>query len=409
MSISFDRKNGELLLHYKPEAWDVETFIARLKSDGERTIAHCFTVSMDLMRVAADEEECCFCIGKVQDDYTLIDRSVINTEHRFYLANDIKLSPRYFVADQNIAILQRIDDVVDSDVYIGGKRENAVPAITYEHLLKCFPKKAEMRRYAYSRIATILKEHFPGAERHEKAFQHFLDRKDNQLAAAFGKARRVPKVNAVIEYNQLVALRDDLKELLDAADGIPEAIWQQRIHGILRFLYPQYIIAAREIAIQGVDKHDKRPDFLLVDVNGYVHILEIKKPGVQLLTKQSSYRNNYVPVRELAGAIQQIDKYILCLNKWGAAGEENLEKQLQGYLPEGLSPKIVSPQGLLLLGRSKDFNAQQRDDFELVRRSHKQLTDILTYDDMLMRLDNSIKALRLELKNDCAEIDHPHE
>lgn len=40
--------------------------------------------------------------------------------------------------------------------------------------------------------------------------------------------------------------------------------------------------------------------------------------------------NNYVPVRELAGAVQHIEKYIYCLNAWGKDGEQKFQKQLSG-------------------------------------------------------------------------------
>lgn len=396
MSIRLERKNGELLLHYAPESWDVEEFFAHLEFEGERTISRCFTVSQNLLRSADDDEECCFCIGEVQDEYTLIHQSVLSTTHRFFLANDIKPNIRYFVADQ-ISILKRIDDLVDADVYIGGSYDKAIPLSTYETLLKHFPKKAEMRRYANARISTILKEHFPGLERHEKKFQRLLEQKDAKLNSELGQTQWNISLNTVIEHKQMIALRDDLNELLKDADSIPEATWQLKIQNILRFLYPQYIVAAREIVIKGVDAHDKRPDFLLVDVNGYVHLLEIKKPAVQLLTKQSSYRNNYVPVRELAGAIQQIDKYIHCLTKWGTIGETKLMEQLKERLPEGMTPRVVSPQGILLLGRSNGFNDQQRNDFELIKKSHKHVADILTYDDVIMRLNNSINALQMDL------------
>ena len=98
--------------------------------------------------------------------------------------------------------------------------------------------------------------------------------------------------------------------------------------GCWDYLYPKYIAGVREVVIKGVDRHEKRPDFLLVDANGYIDILEIKKPNVQILTKQSSYRNNYVPVRELAGAIQQIEKYIYCLNVWGNGRRESTSKTI---------------------------------------------------------------------------------
>ena len=137
-----------------------------------------------------------------------------------------------------------------------------------------------------------------------------------------------------------------------------------------------------------------------MDANGYVDILEIKKPGVQLLTKQSSYRNNYVPLRDLAGAVQQIEKYIYALNAWGNAGEKELQKRLSRELPDAVAPKIVNLQGILLLGRSNQFNCQQKDDFELIKRQYKHIADIMTYDDLMQRVDNIISALYKEINND---------
>lgn len=188
--------------------------------------------------------------------------------------------------------------------------------------------------------------------------------------------------------------------MLNRADSVSEQVWQEQIHGLLRLLYPKYIAGIREVVIKGVDRHDKRPDFLLVDANGYIDILEIKKPSVQLLTKQSSYRNNYVPVRDLAGAIQQIEKYVYCLNAWGKDGEKELQKQLSGKLPDTVTPKVVNPQGILLLGRSNHFNRQQKDDFELIKRQYKHIAEIMTYDDLIQRIDNIIAALYKEIGHD---------
>lgn len=58
----------------------------------------------------------------------------------------------------------------------------------------------------------------------------------------------------------------------------------------------------------GVDGYDKRLDFILVDANVFIDVMEIKKPTVDILTKQASYRNNYVQIRKFSGVIQQIEK-----------------------------------------------------------------------------------------------------
>lgn len=37
---------------------------------------------------------------------------------------------------------------------------------------------------------------------------------------------------------------------------------------------------------KGIDDYDKQTDFILVDANGFIDILEIKKPNIQISTKR---------------------------------------------------------------------------------------------------------------------------
>lgn len=177
-------------------------------------------------------------------------------------------------------------------------------------------------------------------------------------------------------------------DMLNRYEAIDEKQWQEKIHNILQLLYPKYICCAREIKFYG-GKKDKQPDFLLVDANGFVDILEIKKADVRMLTQ---YRSNYVATREISGAIQQIEKYIFCLNSSDKA-KEDVSKKLTEFLPEGVEVKIVNPQGVLLAGRSNEFTDEQKKDFELIKRQYKHVADIMTYDDLAQRLRNIIASL----------------
>lgn len=136
-----------------------------------------------------------------------------------------------------------------------------------------------------------------------------------------------------------------------------------------------------------------------MDTNGFIDILEIKKPDVQLITKQASYRNNYVPVREFSGAVQQMEKYIFCLSSIEKSQEQVINK-LKAKLEEDnlseIEPQIVSPKGILLLGRSNEFNTQQKRDFEIIKRQYKNIADIMTYDDLLNRINNIINSLKIK-------------
>ena len=162
-------------------------------------------------------------------------------------------------------------------------------------------------------------------------------------------------------------------------------------------LYPQYILFAREVTFNGVDGNDKRPDFILVDTNGFVDIMEIKIPAVDVLSKKPSYRNNYVPSREFAGIVQQMEKYAYCLNTLNRE-KDSFYAKLSSLLPKGIIPQVVNPQGILLLGRSNNFNEQQARDFELIKRQYKNVADIMTYDDLIARFERIILALNDEVE-----------
>lgn len=403
MSFTFERQGSELILTLAPERNFTREILAVLNKENVWRISRSFAVKKEHFRMEnIEQNELQFCVGTVCDEYTLIDREVIGTEHNFYFSNSIKLDKRYFVAYRNISILAKIDQVVEQDVYIDGEHaEGCMPLETFELLIKKFPKTAELDHYAHARIATIVKEFYPSAEQYEIKFDNYMERKEKSLSNSFSyNIRTAFKENAAIEFRQFNGIKRNLIELLNRADSVSEKAWQEQIHGLLRLLYPKYIAGVREIKIKGVDIHDKYPDFLLVDANGYIDILEIKTPKVQLLTKQSSYRNNYVPVRDLAGAVQQIEKYIYCLNAWGKDGEQKLQKQLSSKLPVAVTPKIVNPQGILLLGRNNQFNGQQKNDFELIKRQYKHIAEIMTYDDLIQRIDNIIAALYQEMHND---------
>jgi hypothetical protein len=57
---------------------------------------------------------------------------------------------------------------------------------------------------------------------------------------------------------------------------------------------------------------------------GNTDIIEIKKPFNKCIVTKRTYRDNYIPLRELSGTVMQIEKYIFYLNKWGKKGEEKL-------------------------------------------------------------------------------------
>lgn len=397
-SISFKTIGDELILCYTP-AMGIENITEKLSSNKEVLIKNTFAVNKKHLRISNDEEfdyeeTLCFCIGLVGDKYTRLDSGVLGTCHSFFFDNEIKLKPEMFVAYRNISVLKKIDELIERNFYIGGKWEahNGICKETFMDLIKKFPKTAELDKYAHKRIANILKDYFPECDKYEAIYDKFISSRKSDYVV---QEAPISSYNIQIELEQFTAAYEELEGMLDAYETIDEKKWQVKLQNILQLLYPKYICCAREIKFFGLGKNDKQPDFLLVDANGFVDILEIKKADVLVLTK---YRNNYAASREVSGAIQQIEKYIYCLNSSDKA-KVDVSSKLASFLPDGVHTRIVNPQGILILGRSNEFNKQQQEDFELIKRQYKHVADIMTYDDLITRLKNIIDSLALKLRN----------
>ena len=395
-SISFEYSGEKLILCYAP-AMGIDDITKKLSSDDYVPIKHTFFVTKDLLCEDANEEDdweetLRFYIGTVGEHYTQLDSEVFGTKNSFYIGNEIKLKPQMFTAYRNISIIRKIDEMIERDFYIGGDWEthNGISKETFENLINKFPKTAELYKYAHMRIASIIKDYFPECDKYEAIYEKYIESRNRSYAMP---SSSLSDYNVQIELEQFTVAYKELREMLNQYEAIDEPQWQREIHNILQLLYPKYICCVREVRFYG-GKNDKQPDFLLVDANGFVDILEIKKADVRML---SQYRNNFVASREVSGAIQQIEKYIFCLNSSDKA-KKDVSDKIDGLLPNGLKAQVVNPQGILLVGRSNEFNEEQKKDFELIKRQYKHVADIMTYDDLLFRLGNIIESLKTKVK-----------
>ncbi|WP_175949735.1 Shedu immune nuclease family protein [Burkholderia vietnamiensis] len=138
----------------------------------------------------------------------------------------------------------------------------------------------------------------------------------------------------------------------------------------------------------------QRIDILLVDASGNVDVIEIKKPLGKPIMLPVRYRDHHLPMRDLVGAIGQVTHYLRHLNRWGLAGEDYLTRLLRADLPTGFRIRIINPLGIVITGRSNTLSEAQRREFEVLRRDSKGVVDIITYDDLLARLQAVLCQLR---------------
>ena len=129
------------------------------------------------------------------------------------------------------------------------------------------------------------------------------------------------------------------------------------------------------------------------DANGTIDILEIKKPFHSGLLSKTRYRDYYSPKTELSGLVMQVEKYMFHLNKWGRAGELNILKKRKHQLPADFEVKITNQKAMIIFGRDGDFTDDEKLDFEIIKLKYAKIMDIMTYDDLLHRLENIISMV----------------
>ena len=395
MKVEFFIYNNNLLLNYYLESENKDDLINRLKNGDSRNIKGIYHIEFN-NRVEVKnetEEEISFCVGEIVGDYIRLFNEVFGLNHNFYFYKEIKIQDKMFRGAYNVSIIKRIDDIVEDDVYIGGNNDNSLPLNMYMKLINSFPKQSEIYGYVYYRIASILKEYYPKAEKYVSLYDKKIKTIEKTLEKVLSKNKEFEfKDNYQLAVLQFKDLLKHFEYLLQNSKLYSELNWQKEINNILQFIYPKYIIGLQNIKIKGIGKHDKIPDFVLIDSEGYVDVMEIKKPEAKLMSDKPSQRNNYTPSRELSTSVQQIEKYILCLNRWGSVGEEKIKTKIDGYNLKNI--RIINPKGYLIIGRSSEekLNRNQLDDFEIIKRQYRNVAEIITYDDILLRIKNIIES-----------------
>lgn len=288
-------------------------------------------------------------------------------------------------------MIKKIDELLQDDLCIVADEngeENYLPSRAFLELIEVFPNSYEVKKYVFSRISYLLSTYVEGVWKNKESYERYLEKKEANLPLS-----SFPNIK-LMGYEMYKKAYDELELMLEDSMSYSEKEWQRRIYEIICVLYPKYIARFREIEVGTDGRHMKTPDFMLVDSAGFVDILEIKKPDGIKVVSTTEYRNNYVASRDLEGAIVQIEKYIYILNHEGEARVKKIQDKVRNHLPSNFRLKVVNPQGILLLGRSNNLTDEQLFDFEIIKRQHKNIVDIMTYDDLLKRFRNILNQIK---------------
>lgn len=346
-------------------------------------------------------QELHFVLGNVENGYVKINKDILNTKHYIYFDKNIEIEEKYFIASRNISICKKIIDLFKSDVYIecdiddDNVEYGHIDIKTFNKLIKLFPNSTEQHKYVDARISTILDDYLAQPQQYQQKLSQYIQKKQ-QLST-----QPTPQLNTKIQLDIITDSLNILQDMLDNYTVYHELDWQRKIKDILCVIFPKYMYTLREVDFGKQASNKRRPDYTLIDSNGYIDVMEIKKPDDKQIMRKSPERNNSVPIKLFQDTIIQASKYTDVANKNCNNVKNNIIKKLnKDYPKNGLTIDdihINNPQAIVLLGRSNNLSKTQRYDYEMIKRQYKDLAEFMTYDELLTRLQNLKTAL--EQKN----------
>lgn len=185
--------------------------------------------------------------------------------------------------------------------------------------------------------------------------------------------------NGILSDNVFIAAtsikkRDALSEFeAKLCEDLPESYWQKWFTDNKWVLGSDFaqIIDERHIDTENI------ADYIMRAFDGFIDLVEIKKPNGLPFWASTKDHDNYVPSSDLTKAITQCLNYIYEIER-----EANSQKFIKRT-----KSKVVKPRCILVFGRSDSWNDEQREAYRILNSAYNQLT-ILTYDHLLSRAKN---------------------
>lgn len=400
------------VLEYEPEFMSAGWVLRELRSRKQVKISRAFTFREEdvLARPEADDaddQRFRFRFARRRRGYFIIQGRVLGIRNEVHIADQgLPLERKLFVAERNIGIFRRIAKLKGNGdpIIVGGDADGAIPIETFQVLLRKFPNSLELDRYASARVETIIGEVFGNAAGARESYERYLSKRKSVVTSVVSEPSELLRA----ELDKFGYVRETIATWLARSESYSERDWQRLIVRVLLLIFPKYVAVLENVRIADFYTSSERTtnrfiDICLVDALGNLDVIELKKPFSDGVLTKTTYRDNSLPARELSGSIMQAEKYIFHLSKWGREGEKALTRRYADELPNGLALKITNPKAIILMGRDRledgsgSLNEAQLFDLELIKRKYTNMVDIMTYDDLLRRLDNTIAGLRRRL------------
>ncbi len=354
-----------------------------------------FFLNLEDQLVDEPGDDVAFKIAKLEGNYYLFDKEVFDLTHNFKIEKELvsKLKHKHFVKNPSkISILKKIDSLINEDVYIVKEDliDENISTITWDEfssLVNSFPTYTTAGYYLDKLVAEKIEGYFELKKKYDEELEKHLERTTRRLKVSrtlFSKKEDKEIVEAEIyKFNQVISLLESMLENRTA----DEKEWQLKILDILLFIYPQYHFVIDEIGLSNM----RRVDFILVDLFNNIDIIEIKTPEKSLLRK-SKYRDHYIPSHELTGTVMQLEFYLRELNENSSANIKKIQSKLSSKNFTD-KMKINNVKGMIIMGRTNEFNDEQKESYRILKNQYANIISIFSYDELLNMLNLILERL----------------
>ena len=149
-----------------------------------------------------------------------------------------------------------------------------------------------------------------------------------------------------------------------------ESFWQNWFSQNKWVLGSEYLNILPE---RDIDTNDIA-DYLMRSIDGFLDVVEIKRPDLQFWAGPDSH-GNYYPTAQLTAAISQCLNYLYRIE---------LQSNSVEFMERVDGTKTVKPQCMLVYGRSDDWGEDKMRALRILNAAYHQL-HIVTYDQLLLR------------------------
>lgn len=384
-------------------------------------ITEIFSEKMVTKNVTADSFKICLPIGMTSatypeyynlnslifdlDDKNLYVHKSIKPEfNKLFLYNQVNRSHWTNIWNLAFEVLQR------NEIYIGGNMDGNISENTVGILKKSLVTKSETDNYVRQQNSILLQKYFDDTSvleitkelENKQIKRETVKRKNEPIKIEIDDKKILDQIHLVLKKH-LIQLKEMLSDNSKTNNRFTqdENKYQEILLKIFPYIFPQYTHFIREFSfsIEGNSKkmYD-RPDFLALNTDLSVDIIEIKTPRKQLFAV-SQYRQNYVFDREVLGMITQAQKYIYNLERSAKNEEKAILKKFQKFSDfKDSHIDIASPKALVIVGRNPNMRSELTEvekremnlSLSILKNRYQDILEFLTYDDIVNRIERII-------------------